>query len=325
MDQEEYEKKLINHIVACVERYGGRECLSSIILTGSLGRGEATYETDEDGEICLRSDVEMALVFSGLMQKKKVEAIIHKVSQEFKEDLNLMAVEENRVKKAGNFNFSLMTPRYKTLFTYDLFNGSRTIWGKDFIRGKSIPLKAIDPYEAKRLVTNRIGEFVYLQSTEKPDKKEYRRMQWKGKLVLAIAGAWLILEGKYTSSYYGQYEKVKADREKAENVIGKDFVSEYERTVAFLRGNSDAYEIPDKLLLEYLGNIDLYFQKKRIKKPKTNSASRYMKYIIKYIKSGMLYGFRGFEDKILQSLISDFLQGSDRLYRDAQIWHRVLY
>ena len=131
--------------------------------------------------------------------------------------------------------------------------------------------------------------------------------------------------GKYTSSYYGQYEKVKADREKAENVIGKDFVSEYERTVAFLRGNSDAYEIPDKLLLEYLGNIDLYFQKKRIKKPKTNSVSRYMKYIIKYIKSGMLYGFRGFEDKILQSLISDFLQGSDRLYRDAQIWHRVLY
>ena len=236
-----------------------------------------------------------------------------------------MAMEERRVKKAENFNFSFITPRYKTLFTFDLFNGSRTIWGKDLIRGKDIPSEMIDPYEAKRLIANRIGEFVYLQSSENPDKKEYQRMQWKGKLVLAIAGAWLVMEGKYTSCYCGQYEKIKTDREKAENIIGKDFVLEYERTVAFLRGNGDVYEITDKLLLEYIRNMDLYFQEKEIKKPRTNSISRYLKYIPKYVKSGMLFGFRRFEDKILQALISDFWQESDRLYRDAQIWHSVLY
>lgn len=325
MDQEKYEKKLINHIIGRIERYGGRKCLSSIILTGSLGRGEATYETDADGGICLRSDVEMALVFPGLLQKKKVETLIHKVSHEFKEDLNLMAVEERRVKKASNFNFSLITPRYKTLFTYDLFNGSRTIWGRDFIEGKEVALDEVDLYEAKRLVANRIGEYIYLQNTSDLNKKEYLRMQWKGKIMLAVASAWLIIEGMYTSSYLEQYERVRANKEKVEDLIGRGFVLEYEKTIFFLRGNSEVYEVPDKSLFRYIKNIDCCFQVNRIKKAKVNSFSRFIKYMLKYIKSGISYGICGVEDNILQSLLSDFWQQSEWLYRDADVWHKVLY
>lgn len=325
MDKAVYEKNLIGNVINSIERHGGKNCLSSIILTGSFGRSEPTYVMGVNGDIQLKSDVEIALVFPKSSQKKVVEALIQKVYAEFTEELNLMAVNEKRVRKAYNFNFSLRTPKYKTIFTYDLFNGSRTIWGRNFIGEKKITLDDVDPYEAKRLVANRIGELTYLQDTADSDKQDYLRMQWKGKLVLAIVSAWLICEGEYVSSYYGQYEKLKKRKEEAERVIGKGFFTEYDKVFNFLRENGEAYEVPDKILINYVKNIDQYFRKKEIKVPKVNSISRLLKYILKYVKAGMSHGFFGFENNILQSLIFDFWKKSERLSRDADIWYKVLY
>ena len=50
-----------------------------------------------------------------------------------------------------------------------------------------------------------------------------------------------------------------------------------------------------------------------------------MKYTIKYIKIGMKYGLIGFEDNILQALISDYWNRTDKVTADAEVWHRVLY
>ena len=325
MDKAVYEKNLIDNVITCIEQNGGKDYLSSIILTGSLGRSEPTYVMGTNGDIRLTSDVEIVLVFSKPSQKKAVETLIQTVSSGFKEDLNLMAVSEKRVRKVYNFNFSLRIPKYKTIFTYDLFNGSRTIWGRDFIGEKGLTLSDVDPYEAKRLLANRIGEFIYLQDTVDADKKDYLRMQRKSKLILAIVSAWLICEGEYVSSYHGQYEKLKKDKENVEKLIGKGFFSEYDRSFAFLRENGASYEIPDKLLIGYVKNMDQYFRKKKIKEPKVNSASRLLKYILKYMKSGIGYGTIGFENNILQSLISDFWMKEERLSRDAAIWHKVLY
>ena len=44
-----YEEKLIDGIIASVEKHGGNDCLSSIVLTGSFGRGEPTYFTEKIG------------------------------------------------------------------------------------------------------------------------------------------------------------------------------------------------------------------------------------------------------------------------------------
>lgn len=325
MDKVAYEKNLVDNVIDSIERHGGKNCLSSIILTGSFGRGEPTYVMDANRDIQLKSDVEIALVFPKPAQKGNVETLIQKVSAEFTEDLNLMAVNEKRVRKAYNFNFSLRTPKYKTIFTYDLFNGSRTIWGRNFIGEKEITLDDVDLYEAKRLVANRIGELTYLQDTADSDKQDYLRMQWKGKLVLAVVSAWLICEGEYVSSYHGQYEKIKKRKEEAERVIGKDFFEEYDKVFNVLRENGEAYEVPDKILINYVKNMDQYFRKKEIKKPKVNSISRMMKHTLKYVKSGMGYGFLGFENNILQSLIFDFWKKSERLSMDADTWHKVLY
>lgn len=324
MEKVAYEKNLIENVIASIEKHGGKDCLSSIILTGSFGRGEPTYTVDTSGDLHLKSDVEIALIFPKSSQEKKVEQIVHTVSAEFTEDLNLMTINEKRVRKAYNFNFSLHVPKYKTIFTYDLFNGSRTIWGRDFIGKKSISVAEIDPYEAKRLVANRIGELIYLQSSAHLDNKDYLRKQWKGKLILAIVSAWLICEGKYVSSYHGQYQKVHEKKE-IENIMGEGFLEEYERIFRFLREDGSEYEVPDELLADYVKRMDQYLKQRQIRKPKVNSISRLLKYTIKYIKTGMKYGLTGFEDNILQALITDYWQKSDRLSADGDVWHRVLY
>ena len=323
MDRAVYEENLIGNIIASIEKHGGKECLSSIILTGSFGRGEPTYVVEPAGGLQLKSDVEIALIFPKFSQKNAVTTLIQTVSSEFEENLNLMSINEKRVRKAYNFNFSLRVPRYKTIFTYDLFNGSKTIWGRDFIGEKKIALSNIDPYEAKRLVANRIGELVYLQDIAESDKRAYLRMQWKGKLVMSIVSAWLILEGEYVSSYHGQYESLKKSIEKVENLLGKGFFAEYEKVFEFLRENGAPYEIADDLLTSYIRNIDQYL--KKIKNPKVNSTSRLMKYVLKYMKTGGKYGIVGFENNILQALISDYGKQSKRLVTDAEIWRRVLY
>lgn len=321
----EYEKKLIESVLSSIEQYGGKDCLSSIILTGSFGRGEPTYEVEGD-QFRLKSDVEIALIFPDSSKKEIVEKLIRDVSAKFDEELNLMAINEKRVRKAYNFNFSLRVPKYKTIFTYDLFNGSKTIWGRDFIGNKEILLSEVDIYEAKRLVANRIAELIYLQShTDDGEQKEYLREQWKGKLMLAIVSAWLICKKEYVSSYHGQYQKIKERISDVEHMLGKGFFDEYDKVFRFLREDGAAYEVPENNLTRYVKCMDLYFRKQRIGKPKVNSISRILKYTLKYTKTGLKYGVLGFENNILQALIFHYWNQTDDVIMDAEVWHRVLY
>lgn len=321
---EKYEKQLIESILSSIEQHGGNTCLSSVVLTGSFGRGEPTYKIEKDG-FYLKSDVEIALIFPSSAKKERVEKLIRAVSAEYDEELNLMAINEKRVRKAYNFNFSICVPKYKTIFTYDLFNGSKTIWGRDWIGEKKIELADVDPYEAKRLVANRIGELIYLQNSSDQDNKDYLRKQWKGKLILAIVSAWLVCEGEYVSSYHGQYQKIYKKRNAIEKDLGRTFLAEYEKVFCFLREGDSEYDTPDELLADYIYRMDQYFNQRGIKKPKVNSISRLLKYTVKYIRTGMKYGLVGFENKVLQSLIVDYWTRSDKLTADAAVWYRVLY
>lgn len=325
MDIERYEKELIDNLVTSIEKHGGKNFLSSIILTGSFGRGESTYTIDANGDVFLKSDVEIALVFRRKSQKNVVDNIIELVSSEFNEDINLMAINEVRVRRGDNFNFTFKKPKYKSIFTYDLFNGSKTIWGRDFIGEYNISLSEVDIYEAKRLVANRIGELVYLQNNANVVDKTYIRKQWKGKLILAIVSAWLICENRYSSSYHGQFQNLKEKSIEAEYIIGQGFVENYEKVFHFLRENDAPYEVSNEKLAGYVRNINEYFKNKTIMNPKINSLGRILKYSIKYTQTGMKFGIRGFENNILQALIDDFGSNSEKIILDAITWHRVLY
>ena len=322
MNKTEYQEKLVGDILTSLEKHGAKKFLSSVILTGSFGRGEPTFFYAEDGELVLKSDVEIALVFPKGVSKDNVQSLISSVTREFNEDLNLMPISQKRVEKVYNFNFSFFVPKYKTIFTYDLFNGSKTIWGKDFIGKTTVDVGEIDPYEAKRLVGNRIGELVYLRkySTEK-----YMHKQWKGKVILAIASSWLLLNNKYSSSYFKQYQILFDEKSAVEQDLGENFFYDYALVFSFLRENGKEYEVSDVRLMEYIRMFDVIIKNKGLKKPKVNSFGRYVKYIKKYMKIKCPLGFANFEDKILQGLITGYYDSSKDIVHMAEIWHRVLY
>lgn len=325
MNKEAYEKDLISRVLNSVEKHGGNQCLSSIILTGSFGRGEPTYTISSEGDVQLKSDVEIAMVFPKTAPKESVETLITDVCAEFAEDLNLMPLNEDRVRKAYNFNYSIRVPKYKTIFTYDLFNGSKTIWGKDFIGQKKVTLDVVDVYEAKRLVANRIAEMIFLMNNSSEEKVYFLRQQWKGKVILSIISAWLICEKEYVPSYHGQYKKIEVHKSKVENVLGTGFFEDYKKVFCFLRENGKPYEVLDERMSNYVKNIDDYFKKKNIQKPRVNSLSRYLKYLLKYSKTGFKYGVFDFEDSILQEIITNYWLRSNKVIVDAEVWHKVLY
>lgn len=326
VDIKEFEDGLIKSVLDSIERHGGKECLSSIIMTGSFGRGEPTYKRDADGRLELKSDIEIALVFPHSSKKTTIEKLIQDVKESFTEELNLMAINEKRIRKAYNFNFSLIVPKYKTIFTYDLFNGSKTIWGENFIESNHIVSDDIDPYEAKRIIANRIGELVYLQNVNKNiDEKDYLRKQWKSKLLLAIGSALLVCKGEYASGYHEQYQKLQDNIDDVSKIVGSDFFEEYEKAFQFLREDGELYEVSDKKLIAYVNCMDCYFRKNQIVRPQINCFSRSVKYMRKYVKTGMKYGVVGFENNILQALILNFCRETDLVVRDAEVWHSVLY
>ena len=319
--QAEYEKKLLQSVLDRLEYYGGKEILKSIVLTGSFGRDEPSYVQCENGTVCLKSDVEIGLVFSGFRKRNLVIALAKQVAEEFSEELNLMPISAVRLKRAQNFNFAIGSSKAKTLFTYDLYNGSKTIWGEHIIEKIPVSLDMVDLYEAKRLVANRIGELICCSDSKNTD---YLQAQWQGKLMLALGSAWLLCSGLYESSYRRQYAILAERKLELENAFGKSFFADYEKAFLFLRQNRGFFRIQKEPLLEYVKSADIIFARLKLKKPKINSLSRNLKYWVKYIKITREFGLINFEDAILQALITDYYRDDPELPQVAKIWKRVL-
>lgn len=323
MSKEEYISILIKRLVDSILRHGGERLISSIIMTGSFGREEPTWSIDSEGSLVLKSDVEVSVVQNNFVKNRDIRELIMIVRNEFTEDINLMSFRERRLRHASNFNYSICKQRYKTLFTFDLYNGSKTIWGIDYLGNHRIAIDDVDPYEAKRLVANRIGEYAYL--TQNNSNDIYLKKQWKGKIVLAICSACLLLNKKYVSSYHGQREVFLAHPELAQN-LGDSFIQDYKCTFSFLRDGGELFEVDDNNLREYVKNINQEFKAAQLETPRVNNLMRLIKYSIKYLKTGCKYGIAGFENKILSSLLDDYVSGDmDSLNKTARIWHNCIY
>lgn len=320
--QAEYEKKLLQSVLDRLEYYGGKEILKSIVLTGSFGRDEPSYVQCENGTVCLKSDVEIGLVFSGFRKRNLVIALAKQVAEEFSEELNFMPISTSRLKKVHNFNFTVLSPKMKTLFTYDLYNGSKTIWGERIIETIPVSLDKVDIYEAKRLVANRIGELI-CHSGEKD--ADYVQAQWQGKVILALGSAWLLCNDMYESSYRRQYALLSEHKAEAEKLFGKSFFSDYEKAFLFLRKNQEVCWIKKTNLMSYVKAADVLFYQLGLRKSKTNSMSRKLKCWLKYIKISGGFGLVNFEDKILQALITGYYQETTNLPKVAEAWRSVLY
>ena len=200
-----YMKNLITNITKAVDNSPEKSGIASVVLTGSLGRDEGTFHFDENDNLVLDSDIEVALVYKkGCKEQAKI--LKDKLIKSFKEEMNPMTISLSRVENKYNFNYSIVKPKYSSIFMYDLYNGSKTIWGEELLKGKDV---IYDKYEAKRIVANRIGELTYIKHIEKASNKQITK--WEAKLLLAIGTAYCIAQNKYKSKYRDQYNIIHGD------------------------------------------------------------------------------------------------------------------
>lgn len=314
-----YMKNLITNIIKAVDNSPEKVGIESVILTGSLGRDEGTFHFDENNNLILDSDIEIALVYKkGCKEQAKI--LKSHLIETFKEEMNPMTISLSRVKNKYNFNYSIVKPKYSSIFMYDLYNGSKTIWGTDLLKEKDVKY---DKYEAKRVVANRIGELTYLKHIEKASDKQIT--QWEAKLLLAIGTAYCIVKDKYKSKYRDQYNLIHSDSSDIKINIGSKFVDDYTQAYMYLRMGNDTYNVPSERLHLYVENINKLFVKLEYKKPKINSVSRKLKYIISCIHKGKSLNPLNCEVKILNNLIKYFINNDDKVIKYSEYWKNIVY
>ena len=311
MDRQLYEAQLFTRILAAFSANGAERNLHSIILSGSFGRGEATYH----GGV-LESDVELGLVYRR-GRRRQTQEMLRTVAAQFSEELNCMPFPRSRIRRACNFNYSLLPSRWKTVFTFDLFRGSKTLWGEELLEANASRDLRLDPYEAKRIVANRIGELALSEGAGE-------RRRWQAKLILAIGAAWLIAEGLYQSSYRAQNRSILEHTDALSALLGSSFPEVYHSAFAFLREGADCFAAEDPFLRSYVEIIGDFFKRKGISRPRVNNFARWLKYCLKYLRHGGRRLGR-IEDNILSSLLAEYAADGPQLQKSAVCWHAVLY
>ena len=322
MNIKNQEEHLINKILNDFTTKKEINYIDSIIITGSFGRHEPTYQYI-DNKYILKSDVEIAIIYSNFYKKRYLNKLINDFKQMYKEDLNFMLINKKRIMKVHNFNYSFITPKKKTLFTYDLFNGSYTLYGKDFLKNNFVKIGDIDLYEAKRIVANRIAELVYLSSSPN-DNNEFILAQWRAKTILALGTAWLLLNNKYESSYHSQKKLIELNKDKINNFFGDNFYYNYIKCFDLLRNNGEYYLIDNKYLLNYIIKINSLFNDSKLNKSKVNNLARKVKYFLKYILYKKDLNIFNIENRILSDVLVGYINNDNILYK-ANLWHNVIY
>lgn len=315
-----YIDNLIKEIVFYIENFSNKSDIISVILTGSLGRDEGTFHFDTNmNKLVLDSDVELALVYkSGC--KKSAEDLKNELINHFSEEMNPMTISFSRVKNMYNFNYSFVTPKYSSIFMYDLYNGSKTIWGEDLINKK---IFKYDKYEAKRIIANRIGELTYISNFNESNFRQIN--QWEAKLILAIGTAYCILKDSYMSSYYSQYEFICNEQDNINNFLGENFVDDYTKAFYFLRRGADNYDVPSERLNKYVEKMNSLLNTKEFSKPKINSISRKIKYMISCKRANVPLNPINCETIIIEGLIKYFSEKDVNLILFSNYWKMILY
>ena len=315
-----YEKNLIASIVENIKKIDSKNRIISIIITGSFGRNEPTYVIIDDNNYKLKSDIEIALVYKKHSRKKYLNSLIKCVSEKYEEDLNLMSISEIRVRKMQNFNNSLLTSKKKTLFTYDLYNGSYTAYGEKIIENKTVTIDEIDCFEAKRIVANRIAEYCYNLNNL---NDEYLKSQWKSKIFLALGTAILLEKKLYKSSYKKQKEIINSIDIELKN--SSAFLENYNKSFNFLRENGNLFNANEKKLMNCVKEVYYKFLADKTK-VSVNSCSRKIKYIFKYIVNEKKIPNLHFEEDIVDKLILNYINNNtEELKSLSTLWHNTIY
>lgn len=323
-DASEYSNDLVNDIVERVVAHKDSRYIWSIIMVGSFGRNEPTFDVHDDGSFYLRSDVEILLICKNMHHERKLLPLIREIEGQYKEALEFMAFPIRRLRLVQNFNFAILKPRYKTLFMYDIINSGHTVWGDDYLKDIKVELDQVDLYEAKKIVANRIAEYIRVMDRGLDISLKQYQIQWRAKTLLAVGTAWLMLKGEYVSSYRGQFEEIKKNTKELEKEFGKEFCNDYMESYEMLRNNGEKYDVGDIKLRKYIAIINQRFRNSKLNHSKCLCTSKRIRMAKRYLGYRLKYGIR-FEDNIYEQLIDYFVTNKDDLMEIANDWYNILY
>lgn len=199
--REAFAREVVGQVLGIVlERIRPR----AVVLYGSLGRGEGTVYV-RNGRPVLLSDVEM-----GVVSAAPIGASLAEVRRELGErasvDVTLSRMLPARFRRPGTSNWQPFGG-VVTLEQFDLLRGLKVLWGRDPRRGFEPRAESICPWDAPRLLLNRIAEIIECLSAQPgPDTAVLTARMAKG--LIAASDAVLIGRREYHHSCAVRLERV---------------------------------------------------------------------------------------------------------------------
>jgi hypothetical protein len=203
------EKALICELAAraCREAFGSG--LTSLVLTGSLARDEATFARMEAG-VVLRGDAEFVLLFDGrtsLPSGQRVAALERAIEAELEEHALTAAIGLHPCQA----KYLQSLPPH--ISAYELRACGRVVWG-DAGAPSLVPAFTcadIPREDAFRILCNRLVELLWpLSCLDRPGRPPSSELRYRTtKLYLDMATSFLVFAGEYVPTYQGRAESLE--------------------------------------------------------------------------------------------------------------------
>ena len=181
---------------------------TSVVLSGSFGRGEGTVLV-KDGKIHVISDFEVGCVDRNWFKRWKLRKLELILSEQLEVDLTLNFYMPRRFTKGLTTNLGRQSATL-TIDQYELMAASRFIYGPD-LRAKSLFIspEQIPLWEGIRLMLNRMVETIAALLRWDDDEYEVGIQKALYKLLIACGDSLLLLHKRYNYSYKERMTKIQ--------------------------------------------------------------------------------------------------------------------
>ena len=214
----------------------------AIILTGSFGRGEGTF-ISQNNRFALSSDFEICVVAQGFKNRETCKKLTEKLSKQLCAEISVAWVTPERIVKNKNGN-ATFGKSYPSILTYELKSGSKVLYGEDVLSQNRTDPTKIPLWEGLKLLFNRMAESL----VEQPSlEAQLYSEKWINKTLLACGDILLLDKKLYHYSYNERGRRLSTQVDFAEypfldTVQQADLINAYDMK---LRGTYDTYRNSD--------------------------------------------------------------------------------
>jgi predicted nucleotidyltransferase len=212
---------------------------SSIILHGSLARGEGTV-LFSNGKMQFVSDIEIGCVTKKWWKRSMLSALQSSLEKKFSVEITLSMFLPARFNIGRTSNWVLVQNPL-TLEQYELISGLRVLWGFDPRQSSVLPSPTrINNWDVLRLIFNRVAELVDVLISKHQEPLKLKKNI--AKLLMAYGDTVLLLSQQYHFSYMERKRRLSdlVNRVKSlpKNIDWGAIINAYEWKVAPIKHKS---------------------------------------------------------------------------------------